>query len=410
MFSRRTRTKLAIYLASSFLLNVFVFWQSWSGIRIGLPDFTIFYTASQIIHEGRGADLYEEHLQEQVQRSFSPIGFTKRDSVLPYNHPPFEALLFVPLARFSYVTAYFIWLFVNVALVVSLTLVLRSSFPVLGKEPLALWLLASFAFFPIFLAIMQGQDSVWLLFCYCMAYSAFCSDRRFRMGVWLALGLCKFQLILPFVLAMSFSVGRKFINGFLAVAGALFFIGVGVVGVQGWLKYPAYLWSYEGHQSYGWKLALGDPANLRGLVDIMLVGGSGWLKVFLLVLVSGIVLAVAMVTWRGLTTSKDAELAFAVSLLGTILVSYHLYIHDLSLVWLANLIAVETIRSSSHISRWIDNAVVGCAILLTCTPLYLMLILRYKHSEAIGFVILLFAGALCMERSKWGKPILPGMS
>jgi hypothetical protein len=62
------------------------------------------------LRDGHGSRLYDDDLQESIQRSFSPLAVQKRGTILPYLHLPYEALLFAPLARFSYVTAYAIWL------------------------------------------------------------------------------------------------------------------------------------------------------------------------------------------------------------------------------------------------------------------------------------------------------------
>jgi len=128
-------------------------------------------------------------------------------------------VLFVPLARFSFVTAYAIWLILNVALLCWIPCVLRKRLPALGKAPLYLWLLACFAFYPIFMALIQGQDSILLLFLYCLAYEALERRSELAAGGWLALGLYKYHLVLPFV--GSLWRRNKLIAGFLTAAGGI---------------------------------------------------------------------------------------------------------------------------------------------------------------------------------------------
>ena len=77
-------------------------------IAAGYPDFTIFYTAGKAVNEGRGRQLYDLETQLALQRGFAPE-VKRRENALPFNHPPFEALLFVPLASLPYVTAYLVW-------------------------------------------------------------------------------------------------------------------------------------------------------------------------------------------------------------------------------------------------------------------------------------------------------------
>src|SRR5258708_34276576 len=82
-------------------LNLLFFLGMREGIKRGYPDFTIFYTAGTILRQGLGHQLYDRKVQYEVQESFTGhIAFRK--GPLPYNHPPFEALIFVPLTLLPY--------------------------------------------------------------------------------------------------------------------------------------------------------------------------------------------------------------------------------------------------------------------------------------------------------------------
>jgi hypothetical protein len=82
-------------------------------------DFAEFYSAAQIIRQGLGRDLYNLNLQLQFQSKLAVVHVF-------YNHPPFEALLFVPLTYCSYQAAYTIWTLVSVALLAFAALKLKS--------------------------------------------------------------------------------------------------------------------------------------------------------------------------------------------------------------------------------------------------------------------------------------------
>ena len=110
--------------------------------------------------------------------------------------------MFVPLASLPYVTAYLVWAIFNIALIVGFWILLRPRLPNLNNLSPALPLLAMFAFFPVIMALLQGQDSILLLFLYGLAFSALATGRAFVAGVFLALALFKFQLVLPFVLVL----------------------------------------------------------------------------------------------------------------------------------------------------------------------------------------------------------------
>src|ERR1700737_2616415 len=131
-----TQRKLALYFSALIVLHGDVLGRARQSIPEGLPDFSGSYTAGLLLRDGYGSRLYDDDLQESVQRSFSPLAVQKRGTILPYLHLPYEALLYAPLARFSYLTAYAIWLAVNLALLCAIPLLLRERLEALGKAPL----------------------------------------------------------------------------------------------------------------------------------------------------------------------------------------------------------------------------------------------------------------------------------
>ena len=62
----------------------------------GYPDFTVFYTAGTIVREGMRHQLYDPHIQYQVQQVFTGGLIESRRGPLPYIHPPLEAVVFLP--------------------------------------------------------------------------------------------------------------------------------------------------------------------------------------------------------------------------------------------------------------------------------------------------------------------------
>jgi Glycosyltransferase family 87 len=396
MLPKSTQRKLALYFASMISLHGFVLFKSWGGIGAGLPDFSIFYTAGRILHDGRRFELYDNGVQEEVQRSFSPAAVEKRKSILPYNHPPFEALLFAPLARFSYRTAYCLWLTVNVCLLVVMTLILRRYFAHLGRAPVHLWLLACFGFYPIFCALLQGQDSILVLFCYCMAYVTFRDESEFRAGAWLGLGLCKFHLIFPFALPLVIVRRRKFIAGFAAVAMVSLAIGLATVGWHGFLQYPRYVWDSEHNPNYRWQVPVRNIANLRGTIASLLPGNHPGGKAMLLFALSAMLLLSVAYAWKRAQTAGLGcrDLAFTLNLIAALLVSYHLYIHDLSLLFLGILIIGETVASTHLAKPWLKTTILLCVAVLFCSPVYLILFFRFQQLQLLAVVLLVLFMAL----------------
>ena len=83
-------------------------------------------------------------------------------------------------------------------------------------------------------------------------------------------------------------------------------------------------------------------------------------------------------------TAKGGKPLFALGLVGTVLVSYHLYVHDLSVFFLAIVLVLETLLSSPPISQTAKNILLLCIALLYCSPLYLILTLRYMQLRSDG--------------------------
>ena len=167
----KLRFVLTACLLGTTLLHILVFWLAWSDVVAGRPDFSIFYTAGLMLRRGQGPELYDNRLQWQTQREFTSA-MPARQGPLPYNHPPFEAVLCVPLTYLSYFHAYVVWAMLNLLLLAGIVLILRPDLPRLCGTLPWLPLLAAVGFYPIAVALMQGQDSILLLALYTLAYAA----------------------------------------------------------------------------------------------------------------------------------------------------------------------------------------------------------------------------------------------
>jgi len=405
MIPGKTQTRLTIFLAGMTFLNGFSVWRLSRGVALGLPDFSTFYTAARIVHEGNASRLYDENLQAQVQRSFAPFAVAKRGAILPYNHPPFEALLFSFLGSFSYLTAYLLWLAVNLGLVLGLTATLRRHLSELGKAPNYLWWLACFGFYPIVVTLLQGQDSVLVLFCFSMALLAIRQKADFRGGVWLGMGLCKFQLVLPFVLPLLLLRRVRVACGFLTTAFGLLTVGFLTAGWSGLLSYPRYLGETE---RYLW----GGMPNLRGLLTSLLPAPHYQAVLGLLMLTSAGVFGATIYAWHRAHAANGStlDLAFASGLVATTLLSYHLYLHDLSLTFLAAVIVLERMFSHQLSRPWIKAVLSCCLVVLFASPIYFLLLLR-NRIQPLAAVLLVFFVALMIEIVLSGKhPSVTSMS
>src|SRR5216683_6185565 len=169
MLSSRYTLFIGALVATGLLLNGFIAWKDRDLVRKGYPDFTIFYSAGKMVRAGMASSLYDERVEFQTQLQFAP-DVSIRHGSLPYNHPPFEALLFVPLTFLPYLPAYLAWNAASLGLMGLALWLLRPHVPLLRTGSLAVWILCAVAFFPIFICLLQGQDMLLFFFLLAMAY------------------------------------------------------------------------------------------------------------------------------------------------------------------------------------------------------------------------------------------------
>ena len=342
--------------------------------RRGEIDFLAFYTAGQLVARGQGEQLYDFETQAQLQKEL--VG---RPYPLPFYRPPFEALLFVPLAWLPYPTAYIAWGAANLLMLWLLALWLGPYFrPLPAAWRLALLLSAAV---PIGLTMLQGQDVLLLLLLFTLTFTALKESSDFRAGCWLALGQLKFQLVWP--LALLFVVRRnpKFLAGFAATSIALLMVSGLVVGLDGLWSYPRVLW--ELNQALESRLQQDERAiypadmpNLRGL--LWAVGGdavpTGVLHAVLALLSLGL-LVWALRPWGekpgGDTPEFDRR--FSLALVVTLLISYHAHLHDFSVLLLPALLLLTHLNVAGDPHK-LRRGRALCALLLLLAPLCLLLL------------------------------------
>jgi alpha-1,2-mannosyltransferase len=392
------RPMLLVLLAATIVLHALMFFSLRREIAPGYPDFTIFYTAGKCVYEGRGRQLYDLETQLALQRSFAPE-VEHRENALPFNHPPFEALLFVPLAGLPYVTAYVVWAIFNIALIVGFWILLRPRLPGLHNLSPALPLLAMFAFFPVIIALLQGQDSILLLFLYGLAFSALVKGRAFVAGVCLALALFKFQLVLPFVLVLVLRRQWKTIVGFSLTAFVLLLVSAAVVGWNGLLAYPEFVLRLNRSAAQ----AGIDPRhmpNLRGLVAGLL-HAAGVPAILLIITLSIALVLLVVRRWR-VRPGQKFELGFSLSLAVTTIVSYHLFIHDLSVLMLPILLLAELVLAGQILGR-ARRLLVASLVALFLTPLYAVLQFWLREMNLMVFVVATFAAGIAIALTSSGE-------
>jgi len=383
------------FLVATVIVEAGIGWNLRSMLASGYADFTAFYTAGELVRQGQGSRLYDPQEQWRVQQEFaSEVAI--RQGPLPYLRLPFEALLFVPFTFLPYPAAYTVWVLLNLGVVIALALFLRRQLVPLQKFPAWLPVLTVLAFVPVFLTLLQGQDSILLLLFYSLAYVALRKAANFSAGCWLGLGLIKPHLVLPFV-AIGFLRGKhKMAAGFLLMTAVLLLVSLSVVGWSGFLHYPGYLWELEQHTERG-LVAPRDNPNLRGLVEGFGSGlaPSGTITAVIVLLSAGLVVWVSLRSRKHASDGRIADLIFCQAVIVSLLVSYHAFAYDLSVLLLPIfLLFAEWGGRPFGRVRWV---LLGPGVFLLFGPVFALLWLRWNALSLIAIVLLVWIWGLDRE-------------
>jgi len=392
---------LAVFLGTMLLLHLIIAWGSRSLISKGYPDFTIFYSAGKIVGSGLGPQLYDESTQYRIQQEFA-AGVTTRQGPLPYNHPPFEALLFVPITWFPYAIAFVLWDILNILVLLALLPLLRPYLPLLRRaSPMSL-LFGSLAFFPVFIALLQGQDILVLVLLLTLTFVSLKRKRDFAAGCWLGFGLFRLHFVLPFVPILLLQKKYKAILGIAAMALVLAVVSAMVVGWRATVDYPGYVLHVE-HIMGQRKTALpiGMP-NLRGLVDSLpLRRSSATLRNSILAATSLALILFGASRWK-MSEAVIFDLGFSLCVIITIVVGYHAFAYDLSLLLVPVLLVMNFCSErDTGMSQW---ALVGPILILFLTPLQMFLGLHSARYSLVALVLLVWAWGIAREISRQAPP------
>ena len=354
-----TRTRLhdaVIALLPLLLGGQLIFWVVFLPIGLrGDTDFSIFYTGGSLVRTGYSHRLYDYNLQLQFERAHVS------QTPAPYNHLPYEALPFVPISLLSYRAAYLTFLILNVGFAIL-------AFSVIREPSHSRWLPAAvfISYFPVAAAIGDGQDSIMLLLTAGLAHWLFSRKQEWLAGALLAVGLFRFTIVLPLAALLFLWKRWRFAAGFATVAVALLGLSAWMVGPTQIQLYAAHLLSLSGLAAqeagyYSLSYAVPRMMNLRGFfANVVPVPhwGEG------LSIVASLVLLL-WVAKRGRTMTPKYQFALAVAC--SILVSYHLFVYDLSILLIPMMPAIGLAEQGNS-----KMATIAVLIPLVCVPFGLL--------------------------------------
>ncbi len=291
-------------------------------------DFQSFYTAGYQVRT-HPSQLYDLSEQWRLQREFAGTR-----GYLPFYHPAYETLLFLPFSLLSYHAAYFCFLAFNMLLLLAAFFACRKAFSSLpawwGGRPE--WV---FLFFPMLVALALGQDSVLSLVLYCLAWRQLEFEKDVSAGCLLALALFKFHFAIPVAVLVAIRQGWRFCSGFLLTAVAMGLTSIGITGISGTAQYVRIL---SGATSAIGKSAVAQqhlnvfPQSMPNLTGLLYAAGGRFLNPAILFHLLTSAVALCLFAWCAYAIRRcEQRTAFSIAVLWSMVVSYHLYFYDLTL-------------------------------------------------------------------------------
>lgn len=315
-----TPKRLKFYLWCLLVLEIFICLGFRSSIRSGAIDFRLYYTAGHMLRTGNAALLYDYPAETRLQSAL----VAPQPIALPFLAPPFTALPFALLSFAPYKIALLIFGLVNLYLVSLTVRIMRPHLRALSERWQATPALLFLTFLPVGLTLAMGQISILLLLIACAAFALLQAGSAFLAGLVFSLALMKFQLAIP--VAVLFLLWRRwrFLLGFLSGAAILSASSTFITGPRGFLLYL--------HSVAGMSSLAGTPLETAsGLSPRRMPNLHGLFSPFPthLAIALTAIASIALIAW-----AATRRPSFPLALLVAVLVSYHLYPCDLTLLLL----------------------------------------------------------------------------
>jgi len=333
--------RFAMFSQSRSMKPFLVAWVAYLAMMLGMvalkvfteTDFRCFYAAG-VLARTDTSHLYDLATQCELQ-----IGlFGREGGWTMFIQPPYEALLLVPFSLLTYKTAYLLMLIFNVTLIVPCFLLAQDAF----SHVLDPWQprpgLMFFVFFPLIIALMEGQASVRLLLLCCAAWHELRRGREFNAGLFLALALFKLNVAIPLALLFIVWRGSRALAGFVTGTGMVAALSFWFVGARGMKEFARLLVAaslVKGNSEYAQATTGEFPTNMPNLRGLIYGCGGRYLPHSWLLGVTLTVSAVVLLWVAYLVRSEqDEATAFALAIIGALFLSYHIHAGDLTLLLL----------------------------------------------------------------------------
>jgi hypothetical protein len=353
---------------------------------IGRVDFRNRYSAGYMVRTGHGSEIYDAGAEKMFQDEL----VSKADLPLPFIPPAYEALFFAPFSFLPFRPAYYAFLGFNLALLLLCMRLLRRYMSNLARVDSCLPSFA-FLFTPITVALLQGQDPIILLALLAGALICIQRDREYMAGGLVALGLFKFQFVIPIFLLFLVWRRWRFSAGFVCMSAALAGVSIWILGMAESVRYfHSILGAGSSLGSVaGPTLRMNLMANFHGAFDTILKGSSS-------VLPLTAAASAATMIWVASRRPHGVD-ALLIAIPASALVSYYMYIHDMSILIIPVVVMLDRLAGAAKEGRPYGRIRMMTPLLMLAAPT--VLILAPDQFWAASLPLLAFTFAIA-----WRQP------
>jgi hypothetical protein len=366
-----SRSRPWVWLILTVLIVIYakLAWDARDRILQGASDFVGNYGAARMVKEGLHDAIYDVEREtaflQQMLDSLNPSdrpANAARAETLFFVNPPFSLLWILPLAYFSYLNAFLLWDLVCLLCFATGIWALRKDSSRLSGATLGL---ACLAFPPVFITLLQGQFSAFLFLFLALAYRDLKQEHEVRAGFWLSLLLSKFPLVPPFLLIVLVKRRWRILRGFVLGALCLLLTSIAILGVSGVKRYPLFI------------LEMASWVNTRGMIPgqmhCLRAQFNAWwyetspaLALGVTVLTSVALLGLLIRAWwtDWSVHTPQFDLKFALLVMVSVLVSPHLYFHDLSVLLVPGILLCQLRKDVGPAQQSWVVALVGYPVML----------------------------------------------
>jgi hypothetical protein len=316
-----------------------------------VADFVIFYAQPLMLRENPRA-LYDLDQQLAFQRRFVPT-----DRVLIFPYPPIMAALLLPLTLLSFSGAFLTMTVVNAVLIWATLRRLINGLNLTWDQTQWL-LLATLCNFGIQATLSNSHGSIIILYILTRHVLAQKNRRETESGVWAGMLCLKLQYVpLPhFVLLLN----RAWTGLFAGVLVVTVLIGGAflILGEQTLIQYLQIIRRYSGSEN-DWTNPLRGMHNLRALTGVWLPDSSSGIVWFSTMAAAFI--AVIWINLRARHLTNGFEKSWISNSIALLLLSPHLFTHDLSLLIIPIALLFEI--CGPRVPVWLGVGVVAVSLL-----------------------------------------------